>query len=175
MQNPLFSSIKDKLNARRSKTEVALANIYIFQNLTRRELKLVGSMAHVRHYNSGESVFEQGDPGSGMYIILNGSVGVYQNIPHSEPRRLNDLYKGDFLGELALLDEAPRSASIKTNENSILLGFFRADLMKLLNSKPETGNKIMLALSKVLAHRLRETNDALRLCQLEASKKSEAQ
>ena len=65
---------------------------------------------------------------------------------------------GDFFGELALLDEEPRSASAICTVHSRLIGFFRTDLLTLINRYPELGNKILLNLSRVLGERLRETN-----------------
>ena len=161
MATTLFTSLKDKLQRDRSETEIILENIYLFKNLTRRERKYVEQLAHLRRYAPQEKIFSQGDPGSGMYIIIQGTIGIFQEIAGQEPNLLGKLTKGDFFGELALLDEAPRSASAVALEKSVLLGFFRADLMKLIQTKPATGNKILLALAGVLAVRLRETDERL--------------
>jgi CRP-like cAMP-binding protein len=71
------------------------------------------------------------------------------------------LCSGDFFGELALLDEEPRSAMAEAQEPSKLIGFFRTDLLTLMHRSPELGNKILINLSRVLGERLRQTNIAL--------------
>jgi len=71
---------------------------------------------------------------------------------------LND---GDFFGELALLDESPRSASAKCKTGCLLIGFFRPDLFELIEKKASLGIKIVLKLSEIVAQRLRETDKEL--------------
>ena len=71
------------------------------------------------------------------------------------------LQSGDFFGEMALLDNEPRSATAIAIEPSKLVGFFKTDLLTLMNRDPKSGNKIMLDLSRVLGERLRQTNAEL--------------
>ena len=90
-----------------------------------------------------------------MYVILNGKIEIKDPESGSIFASLNS---GDFFGELALLDEEPRSASAVCNEPSRLIGFFRSDLLTVIKRYPKLGNKILLNLSRVLGERLRETN-----------------
>ncbi len=113
-----------------------------------------------------------------MNIIIEGSVGIFLDIPHQEPKKLSELTGGDFFGEIALLDASPRSAAAIAMENCSIIGFFRPDLMELLKTKPALGSKILLSLSEVLATRLRSTNSELvkasrRLDELSESDKNE--
>ena len=93
-----------------------------------------------------------------MYVILDGQVSIID--PDSETI-FATLEPGDFFGELALLDEEPRSASAIAEIPSRLIGFFRTDLLTLMKRSPELGNKILLNLSRVLGERLRRTNKEL--------------
>ena len=158
---PMFESFKDKLKPNRSETQMALANVRIFEKLSWSEIRSIENSIHVRNFSPGETVFKQGDPGSGMYIIVRGSVGIFLEIPNEEPQKLTELNEGDFFGEIALLDEAPRSAGAIAMESSAIIGFYRPDLMNLLQIKPQLGAKILLALSEVLATRLRATDEQL--------------
>ena len=90
-----------------------------------------------------------------MYVILDGKIEIKDPETGSIFASLNS---GDFFGELALLDEEPRSASAVCNEPSRLIGFFRSDLLTVIERYPKLGNKILLNLSRVLGERLRETN-----------------
>ena len=133
----------------------ALEGIPIFENLLKKELKNIAHLTHEREYKSNEYVFKKHAPAEGMYIILHGEIEIKD--PKSGSIFAN-LHSGDFFGELALLDEEPRSASAICNVPSRLIGFFRTDLLTLINRYPELGNKILLNLSRVLGERLRETN-----------------
>jgi len=136
----------------------ALEKIPIFENLLKKELKNIAQLTHEREYKSNETVFKKHAPAEGMYIILHGEIKI------KDPKSGNifaNLHSGDFFGELALLDEEPRSASAICNVPSRLIGFFRTDLLTLINRYPELGNKILLNLSRVLGERLRETNKSI--------------
>ena len=93
-----------------------------------------------------------------MYVIIDGSVKI---IDHDTDTVFASLLNDDFFGELALLDEEPRSATAVAEEPSELVGFFRTDLLTLMERDPVLGNKILMNLSRVLGERLRKTNEEL--------------
>lgn len=132
-----------------------LGEVPIFENLTPKELKDLARLTHERFYKANEPVFKKLAPGEGMYVILKGTVEIKD--PDSNTT-FATLGSGDFFGELALLDEEPRSAMAVATEASELVGFFRTDLLTLMKRGPELGNKILLNLSRVLGERLRRTN-----------------
>ena len=132
-----------------------LESVPIFKSLTEKELSEVARLTHERTYKKDEHIFKKLSPAEGMYVILDGKVSIID--PDSETI-FATLESGDFFGELALLDEEPRSASAICKVHSRLIGFFRTDLLTLINRYPELGNKILLNLSRVLGERLRETN-----------------
>ena len=132
-----------------------LGQVPIFENLTPKELKDLARLTHERFYKANEPVFKKLAPGEGMYVILKGTVEIKD--PDSNTT-FATLGSGDFFGELALLDEEPRSAMAVATEASELVGFFRTDLLTLMKRDPELGNKILLNLSRVLGERLRRTN-----------------
>ncbi len=132
-----------------------LGQVPIFENLTPKELKDLARLTHERFYKANEPVFKKLAPSEGMYVILKGTVEIKD--PDSNTT-FATLGSGDFFGELALLDEEPRSAMAVATEASELIGFFRTDLLTLMKRGPELGNKILLNLSRVLGERLRRTN-----------------
>jgi CRP/FNR family cyclic AMP-dependent transcriptional regulator len=142
-------------------TEEILSKVPAFSDLKARELKEVAAIMHRREYRAGEPVFFEGDPGLGMYIIQDGDVSIQVAGKDGERRELVVLSDGDFFGELALLDESPRSADAVAKSDCLLLGFFRPDLFELIARKQELGIKIVLKLAEIVAQRLRRTDKEL--------------
>ncbi len=136
----------------------ALENIPIFDNLSEKDLEKIARLTHEREYKKEEQIFKKLAPAEGMYVILDGEVVI--NDPETKNIYAN-LHSGDFFGELALLDDEPRSASAITKQASRLIGFFRTDLLTLIERSPELGNQVLLNLSKVLGERLRKTNQEM--------------
>lgn len=133
-----------------------LADSVIFADIPRRVLRrLVDGMYH-RHYRDNEVVFQTGDPGLGMYLVLSGSVMIQIG---NKP--LAELGPGDFFGEVALFGDEFRTADATANGDSELIGFFRPDLQEWVERSPKLGVKVLLQLGKVLAERLRRTNERL--------------
>ena len=135
-----------------------LENVPIFEHLTEKELSEVVRLTHERTFKKDEHVFKKLAPAEGMYVILDGEVLITDSDSETV---FATLESGDFFGELALLDEEPRSASAISTMPSRLIGFFRTDLLTLMKRSPELGNKILLNLSRILGERLRRTNQEL--------------
>ena len=138
-----------------------LSSVPIFDSLSRRQKEKINSFIHVRRYEIDEIVFRQGDPGVGLYILREGEVSVFsENIKDMTKTCITKLAKGDFFGEIALLNEAPRSATIITSKETVLLGLFRTDLLGLMDTDPRLGLKIVYRLAQIVAERLRGSSDS---------------
>jgi len=165
--NTLWENVFKKAEQERSVSRILIENI-LFKDLTPKELKFVENIVHERQYRKGEYVFQQGEVGVGMYIIAKGAVDIslFDNQPiigeiakHIFVTRLEN---GDFFGELSLVEEnGRRSASAIAAEDTILIGFFKPDLMEILERSPTSGIKIVFRLSEVLGRRLKETTDKI--------------
>lgn len=142
-----------------------LAENVLFQDLSRRELKLIEEIVHVRNYHSGENVFGQGDIGYGMFIIVRGSVDIFVHDINSDREQSREsfvtrLMAGDFFGELSLIeDNGLRSATARAFEETVLIGFFKPDLIEVMERSPITGGKVAYRLAQILGRRLKETTD----------------
>lgn len=142
-----------------------LNKIPLFQHLKIYEVVKISKILHARNYYQNEFVFQEKEPGAGMYIVKSGSVKIFMKSPDGKSHEVAVLKKGDFFGESALIDESPRSASAIALENTELLGFFRADLMNLMDRDPVLSAKILMRLAIVITQRLRQTNLALKQLQ----------
>jgi CRP/FNR family cyclic AMP-dependent transcriptional regulator len=131
-----------------------LANTELFCNLTERELKIVDAFVHERQYLAGEVVFDAGEEGQALYIIVSGSVAI--SLPGQHEAPLAELKSGDFFGELGLLDDWPRSAQVRANAQSELAVFFRGDFERLMDAHAQIASKIAMQLARHLGQRLRQ-------------------
>ena len=151
-----------------------LKHLPIFLELSPRALAILEAVVHVRNYNDNETIFEEGDPGSGMYMIRSGMVKIYakgqiyskdQKGTEGAENELARLGPGDFFGETTLTAPAPRSASARTTETTELVGLFRADLLELAERHPAVSSSILLGLTKVVSERLQAASLEIRRLQ----------
>lgn len=169
----IWGNVFKRDEKKESRSIKALKNIPIFSNLESKELKELDKIMHRRIYSPREQIFRESEPGVGMYIILNGKVKILKEVTESSSETLAVLESGEFFGDLALLDESPRSASAVASEECEILGFFRPDLMNLLERKPKLGIKIVLNLARVVGERLRHSNEELQRLKKELEKYTE--
>jgi CRP-like cAMP-binding protein len=160
-ENALWKNIFSQRVIHEGTTEEVLSKVPAFANLSPRELKEVAAIVHKREYRTGEPVFYQGDPGLGMYIVQDGEVSITILGKDGNERELAVFSDGDFFGELALLDESPRSANAICKADCTLIGFFRPDLFELIEKKNTLGIKIVLKLAEIVGQRLRQTDKEL--------------
>jgi CRP/FNR family transcriptional regulator, cyclic AMP receptor protein len=159
--NAIWKNLFSSKTVREGTTEDVLSKVPAFANLAPRELKEVAAIVHKREYRAGEPVFYQGDPGLGMYIVQDGEVSITILGKDGNERELVLLSDGDFFGELALLDESPRSANAICKTDCTLIGFFRPDLFDVIEKKNTLGIKIVIKLAEIVAQRLRQTDKEL--------------
>lgn len=148
----LFRSNKDT-----SRTE-RLRALSLFVNLTPGELKIVDGLLHQRKFLKDEVIFDKGDDGQAIYIIIDGGVLIW---PQGKPvdGHIIELGPGNFFGDLALLDNSVRSAQARAATNTTVAVFFRADFMNLLETHGLIASKISLQLARHIGKRLRETDN----------------
>ncbi|QXD14240.1 cyclic nucleotide-binding domain-containing protein [Rhodocaloribacter litoris] len=135
-----------------------LRGIPLFADLNRKELDAVERILYRREYAPGEVVFRQGEPGVGMYIIEQGRVCI---IREPSGHVLATLGAGDFFGEIALLNETPRSATARAETAATLWGFFQPELLDLLERNPRLGVKVLLPLARITGQRLVRADEEL--------------
>jgi CRP/FNR family cyclic AMP-dependent transcriptional regulator len=160
--DPFWSNIFRRRDKEEADIFDMLKKVPIFQDLGRREFNKIESILHRRNWNADEGIINEGDPGVGMYIIVAGEVRITQVGEDGVQQQLATLTGGDFFGEQALLDESPRTASAYANETCRIIGFFRPDLLELIESNPRLGLKIVMRLSQMISVRLWHTNRLLK-------------
>ena len=145
---------------KRSTIETLRENI-LFRTLSRRELSYLSNFVYERVYQANEPVFQQNDRGIGMYIIAKGRVAITTHGAQKDTL-VTLLEEGSFFGEVALVEpDNFRTASAIPAEKTVVVGFFKPDLMEILDRKPDMGVKILFQLCMVLGRRLTETTERI--------------
>jgi len=134
-----------------------LRGIPLFAELDDEELDAIARLVKVRSYPKKMLVVQEGEPGNSMFIIISGSVKVSSYAADGREVVLSILEKGDFFGEMALLDEEPRSATVTTMEDSELGQIRRADFERLMLEMPQITRKLLAE----MVSRLRRTSSVL--------------
>ena len=128
---------------------IFMKGVDLFRDISGEEVSHVAQIAEEIEYDSKQTIFEEGDVGDSMFIIVDGAVRI-----HKGNKELAVLSKGKFVGEMALLDQEPRSASVTSTEETTLLEINGEDFYDLMASRME----IMQGIVKILTQRLREAN-----------------
>lgn len=135
-----------------------MKTVPFFNDLGPWQLKAVAEIVFERTYETNELIFEEGQPGAALFLILSGRVSV-EIYREKYTANLAVLEKGAFFGEVALLDESPRSACARALEPTRALALYRNDLNRLIESDPATACQIYRALARIVGDRLRSTNE----------------
>jgi len=159
--NPVWDNIFRKKGEEESIARF-LGSVPVFAELREKDISFLESLVHLRRYAPQETVFEEGDPGSGMYIIRAGRVAIFSRGSDRREEELATLGCGDFFGETTLTAPAPRSASARTLEGTELVGLFRADLLELAQKHPSVANRILLSLTRIVSERLQAAAHEIR-------------
>ncbi len=133
-----------------------LKRVTWFEDLDQKSLDAIANAAVEQTYQAGQFIMRQGDTGVGAFIIRSGKVEVVQEKDGHETK-LATLGPGDVVGEMALLDEFPRSASVRAAEPVTALGIQRWHFKGILESHPQ----LALALLPILTRRVRNAEGML--------------
>ena len=138
-----------------------LAKVPLFAGLTPAALELVALVASEESYATGDVIFEHGEVGEKLYIILSGRVRISRNVPGMGEEALAILNPGAIFGEMALLDDTPRSADARVHERVTLMVISREAFEDLLFLNKDLAYEVLWSMVRILSSRLRETTDKL--------------
>jgi CRP/FNR family transcriptional regulator, cyclic AMP receptor protein len=140
--------------------------IYLFQDLEDQEIHQVLSRTGRRLFTHGEAIIQEGEPGDSLFIMEAGEVEITKQLTlvldEDTPKervmiRLN-AENGVYFGEMALLENETRSATVTALTDCALLELHQKDFLDLIEKNPAMGIKLLLRLAQVLSRHLRKTN-----------------
>jgi CRP/FNR family transcriptional regulator, cyclic AMP receptor protein len=133
--------------------EDVFAEVELFSQLTRADLSTLAKLAVSRKFSAGDEIVKEGEQGVAFYIVASGRAEAYRG-----NLKLGSFGAGDYFGEMALLDNSLRSATIRATEDTECLMLTKWDFNAELN-RPDS--RVAIALLPVLAARLRKLEDVL--------------
>lgn len=134
-----------------------LHSIPMLQFLDENALAALADIFITERCPADRDVFREGDPGDKFYIVARGTLSVWINIPGGGRKRIRTMDDGDHFGEIALMMDTTRTATVHTNTDCILLTLARDPFLRLLEREP----KLREAFQKVVAERLKASGTVL--------------
>ena len=134
-----------------------LREVWLFSGLDEQQLEAVSSFTFQKSFGPGELIVEEGRTGNGMYAIISGNVEAVKALGTEQERTVNRLGAGEVFGEMALLGEWPRTASIRAVDEVECLGIDRWVFLTQLERHPQVGIRLL----QVLAQKLRDSDARL--------------
>lgn len=132
------------------------------RGLSAAEMKLLATFSTEERFRQNSVIFREGEKGDKLYIVLDGRVRISKFIPGVGEEALTVLDRGDFFGEMALIDDKPRSADAKSHEgDSTVLSIDRATLNEILSMDPHASLQFLNLLCRMISRRLREINEKI--------------
>jgi CRP-like cAMP-binding protein len=129
----------------------------LFNGLSTGHLEMIAAQMRRRHYDAGQTVFSEGDAARALFVVEAGEVQIRVEAPTDEEIILAQLGPGDAFGELALFDDAPRSASAVAVVESTLFSLDRDNFLAVLDAEPALVRAVLASLAAMI----RRTNEML--------------
>ena len=133
----------------------------LFEMLSSTELAHLSELAEQRSYAVGEPVFEEGELGDSLFVIVSGEVEVFRREPSGRTRVLATLSPPEFFGEMSLIDKEYRSASVRARTDAQLLQLSAEQLTQFRQTYRDGFTFIVINIARVLSARLRDANTRL--------------
>lgn len=138
-----------------------LKKVELFSGLKEEALRLIAQVATDESHAVGTKIFQHGDVGDKLYLILEGRVRISREVPGMGEEALAILGPGEVFGEMALIDEAPRSADARVHARCRVLAIPKDGFDDLLFLHKDLAYEVLWSIVRMLVSRLRETTDKL--------------
>jgi len=160
----LYGEERKPVSATKKKREdlEILSNIPLFHELDILELGELAELLMKEKYNAGQVIVNEGDVGDKLYIILKGEVEVFKKVGEDREEILATLKAGDYFGEMSLIDQAPRSASVRAKTEIAALTLAKKDFDILLKASDSMAAKIYRFFAQTISRRLREADEKIK-------------
>ncbi len=148
--DPDLATVRDILRA-----------VPFFRELTEQDLDQLVRLGRIVAYPKDMVIFREGDKGEALYVVVQGTVRIVKQAPEAWDGTMAFVEPGGCFGEMALVDDFPRSATAIAEDDCAVLFFGRDELLDLFHDEPVIGRKILSAFCRNLSLRLRQASDRI--------------
>ena len=134
-----------------------LRQVWLFEGLTEDQLNSLSQFTYRKKFGPGELIVEEGHTGNGLYLIVSGNVEAVKGLGTEQQQTVNKLGAGEVFGEMALLGEWPRTASVRAVDHVECLGIDRWVFLAQVERQPQVGIRML----HILAQKLRDSDARL--------------
>ncbi len=134
-----------------------LRQVWLFEGLTEDQLNSLSPFTYRKKFGPGELIVEEGHTGNGLYLIVSGNVEAVKGLGTQQQQVVNKLGAGEVFGEMALLGEWPRTATVRAVDNVECLGIDRWVFLAQVERQPQVGIRML----HILAQKLRDSDARL--------------
>ena len=138
-----------------------LSSIPIFADLDAQELNRISEPMHVSRLEAGDIVFSEGDPGDEVCFVVDGILDVLKLVDGKMEQKIAVKAPGGSLGEMAVIGNFPRTATVKARTDTTLLTLSRRRFDQICDDYPKIGVKILRSIAQILSTHLRDTSREL--------------
>jgi CRP-like cAMP-binding protein len=139
-----------------------LKQVGLFEGLTQGQLTKVAAIGEERRFPVGTAIFREGDHGEEMYVVVAGKVRISKQVPGIGEEALAILEPGQYFGEMAVIEDSPRSADAVAHNTCVVWAFSRQRLDELMFTDKDLAYVLLWSFVHTLCDRLRETNDKIK-------------
>ena len=139
-----------------------LRKVALFEGMTSAQLRKLAAALKESKFAGSTHIFKEGSPGTSMFIIVEGKVRISKMVPGIGEEALAILERGQYFGEMSLIEEGPRSADAIAHTSCLLYELSREKLDEVMFTDKELASTLLWTFVRTLSSRLRETNDKIR-------------
>jgi CRP/FNR family transcriptional regulator, cyclic AMP receptor protein len=139
-----------------------LKKVPLFEGLTQAQLAKIAGIAEVQSYEGSALIFKEGDTGQHMFLIADGKVRISKQVPGIGEEALAILEKGSYFGEMAVIEDSPRSADAIAHVPCSVWAIGREKLDQLMFTDKDLAYVLLWRFVRTLSERLRETNEKIK-------------
>jgi len=133
----------------------------LFRSYSPRELEVVAGMVEIRSIRAGERIFVEGDAADWLAFVIEGKFSITKQGAHQQPITVSREYRSRILGEMAVIDGEPRSATCTSASDARLAVLRASDFEMLGEDYPRVGFRLLRDVAKIISARLRSTSGRL--------------
>ncbi len=156
-----YGMIHAKLSETEETTRDFLVNLSVFDSMTIDELSILAKHMSYIHLKKGEYLFVEGDQGTFMGFVVQGVLEVKKRAENGENITIARLTRGNSIGEMALIDKSPRSATVVAKQATVMLTLTEKGFNLLAETSPLLGIKVIRKIARLLSLYMRRTSSKL--------------